>query len=76
MRRYDILIRWQNDRKGSGIMYDKLTKNDIQKMQEEIDYRKLVVRRGSAGSGQGGAGSRRFKREFRIPRSQEGQEPE
>ena len=26
-------------------MYDKLTKNDIQKMQEEIDYRKLVVRR-------------------------------
>ena len=25
-------------------MYDKLTENDIKKMQEEIDYRKLVVR--------------------------------
>ena len=25
-------------------MYDKLTKNDIQKMQEEINHRKLVVR--------------------------------
>lgn len=24
-------------------MYDKLTENDIKKMQEEIDYRKLVV---------------------------------
>ena len=26
-------------------MYDKLTKNDIQKMQEEINHRKLVVRK-------------------------------
>lgn len=26
-------------------MYDNLTKNDIKKMQEEIEYRKLVVRR-------------------------------
>lgn len=26
-------------------MFDKLTKNDIEKMQEEIDYRKLVVRK-------------------------------
>ncbi|MFA9378190.1 MAG: transcription elongation factor GreA, partial [Lachnotalea sp.] len=26
-------------------MYDSLTKNDIQKMQEEIDHRKLVVRK-------------------------------
>ncbi|HIT07070.1 MAG TPA: transcription elongation factor GreA [Candidatus Scybalocola faecipullorum] len=26
-------------------MYDKLTKSDIQKLQEEIDYRKLVVRK-------------------------------
>ena len=25
-------------------MYDKLTENDIKKMKEEIDYRKLVVR--------------------------------
>ena len=26
-------------------MYDKLTRNDILKMQEEIEYRKLVVRK-------------------------------
>lgn len=26
-------------------MYDKLTENDIRKMQEEIDHRKLVVRK-------------------------------
>ena len=26
-------------------MYDKLTENDIKKMQEEIEYRKLVVRK-------------------------------
>ena len=26
-------------------MYDELTKNDIQKMEEEIEYRKLVVRK-------------------------------
>ena len=26
-------------------MYDKLTKKDIEKMQEEIEYRKLVVRK-------------------------------
>ena len=25
-------------------MYDKLTKSDIKKMEEEIEYRKLVVR--------------------------------
>ena len=25
-------------------MYDRLTESDIRKMQEEIDYRKLVVR--------------------------------
>ena len=25
-------------------MYDELTASDIQKMQEEIEYRKLVVR--------------------------------
>ena len=25
-------------------MYDKLTENDIRRLQEEIDYRKLVVR--------------------------------
>ena len=27
------------------IMYDELTKNDIKKMEEEIEYRKLVVRK-------------------------------
>ncbi|MBQ8591415.1 MAG: transcription elongation factor GreA, partial [Lachnospiraceae bacterium] len=26
-------------------MYDKLTQNDIRKMQEEIEHRKLVVRK-------------------------------
>ncbi|MFR8548110.1 MAG: transcription elongation factor GreA, partial [Lachnospiraceae bacterium] len=26
-------------------MYDQLTQSDIKKIQEEIDYRKLVVRR-------------------------------
>lgn len=26
-------------------MYDNLTKDDIKKMQEEIEYRKLVVRK-------------------------------
>ncbi len=76
MRQYDILIRWQNDRKECRIMYDKLTKNDIQKMQEEINHRKLVVRAGKRWKRSRRRGSRRFKREFRIPRSQEGQEPE
>ena len=26
-------------------MYDKLTPNDIRRMEEEIEYRKLVVRK-------------------------------
>jgi len=26
-------------------MYDKLTKSDIEKMEQEIEYRKLVVRK-------------------------------
>ena len=26
-------------------MYDKLTKSDVKKIQEEIEHRKLVVRR-------------------------------
>ena len=26
-------------------MHDKLTENDIKKMEEEIEYRKLVVRK-------------------------------
>ena len=37
------------DSEGSGSggrdMYDNLTKDDIKKMQEEIEYRKLVVRK-------------------------------
>ncbi len=28
-------------------MYDELTEQDIKKMEEEIEYRKLVVRKGS-----------------------------
>ena len=31
-------------------MYDELTENDIKKIQEEIDYRKLVVRKGAIGA--------------------------
>ena len=27
------------------VMYDRLTKKDIEKMQEEIEHRKLVVRK-------------------------------
>lgn len=34
-------------------MYDELTEQDIKKMEEEIEYRKLVVRK-SAGSSQRG----------------------
>ena len=26
-------------------MYDRLTKHDIEKMQEEVDHRKLVIRK-------------------------------
>ena len=26
-------------------MYDKLTQNDIKKLEEEIEYRKLIVRK-------------------------------
>ena len=32
-------------------MYNELTKNDIKKMEEEIEYRKLVVRKGGQGPG-------------------------
>lgn len=35
----------QNEEKGGGNVFDKLTENDIKKMQEEIDHRKLVVRK-------------------------------
>lgn len=31
--------------KGRGNVFDKLTENDIKKMKEEIEYRKLVVRK-------------------------------
>ena len=31
--------------KGVNAMFDNLTKSDIEKMQEEIEYRKLVVRK-------------------------------
>ena len=32
-------------------MYDKLTQNDIKKLEEEIEYRKLVVRKEARGHG-------------------------
>ena len=32
-------------RQGQG-MYDKLTPSDVKKIEEEIEYRKLVVRKG------------------------------
>lgn len=35
-------------------MYDELTEQDIKKMEEEIEYRKLVVRKNAAGSSQRG----------------------
>lgn len=39
-------VRQRGLRKGFGSnMYDKLTKQDIQKMEEEIEHRKLVVRK-------------------------------
>lgn len=34
-----------NQQKGSPVMYDKLTQNDIRKMEEEIEHRRLVVRK-------------------------------
>ena len=30
---------------GGRIMYDELTRSDIEKMKKEIEYRKLVVRK-------------------------------
>ena len=35
-------------------MYDELTEQDIKKMEEEIEYRKLVVKKKCAGSSQRG----------------------
>lgn len=35
----------RKEEKGRGNVFDKLTENDIKKMQEEIEYRKLVVRK-------------------------------
>ena len=34
------------------IMREQLTKSDVQKIEEEIEYRKLVVRKGCTGGGQ------------------------
>jgi len=44
-------------------MYDELTENDIKKMQEEIEHRKLVVRKEAIGCKRG-TGAGRFEREF------------
>ncbi len=35
-------------------MYDELTKKDIEKMKEEIEYRKLVVRKEALEAGMNG----------------------
>ena len=35
-------------------MYDELTEQDIKKMEEEIEYRKLVVRKEALGGSEGG----------------------
>lgn len=44
-----LRVKWctigGNKRNGEDIMYDELTKQDIKKMEEEIEYRKLVVRK-------------------------------
>jgi transcription elongation factor GreA len=40
-----VFERIRHQEKRSCRMYDELTKSDIQKMEEEIEYRKLVVRK-------------------------------
>lgn len=44
-----LRVKWctigENKRNGEDIMYDELTEQDIKKMEEEIEYRKLVVRK-------------------------------
>ena len=42
-------------------MGEKLTKSDVEKIQEEIDYRKLVVRKEAIAGGQRSQGAGRFK---------------
>lgn len=37
--------KFDRKKKGAAEMYDELTKQDIKKMEEEIEYRKLVVRK-------------------------------
>ena len=45
-------------------MYDNLTKDDIKKMQEEIEYRKLVVRKEALEAVKRGKSPGRLKRKF------------
>ena len=45
-------------------MYDNLTKDDIKKMQEEIEYRKLVVRKEALEAVKEARAQGGFKREF------------
>ena len=39
------LLDFSGNKKGSVSMFDRLTKKDIEKMEQEIEHRKLVVRR-------------------------------
>ena len=56
-------------------MYDELTEQDIKKMEEEIEYRKLVVRK-EALEAEGGESSGDLSENFNIMRQKKGQEPE
>lgn len=42
-------------------MYDKLTESDIEKLKEEIEYRKLVVRKKAIAAVKEAERTRRFK---------------
>lgn len=42
-------------------MYDELTEQDIKKMEEEIEYRKLVVRKEYFRGSEGGKSAGRLK---------------
>ena len=47
-------------------MYDELTRGDVQKMQEEIDYRTQVLRPKLIEDVQTATGLRRPQRELRV----------
>ena len=41
----DTSQRFRTEKRGTGNMGEQLTENDVKKIQEEIEYRKLVVRK-------------------------------